>query len=195
MIQPETPEKKKGFLDRLPKLGRTSQLVLLIGIFLILFIPLMLINNQQPAKQAALKATLVNLERILAVEETPKDKLEAELGQIEAETEAAKAIFPNTSQSPPEILDSLFELAELNDIYVTQTKVSTSQLKETIGPILTFQIGLKGQVPKFQNFLLALDDKLPTSQITKVTFTIAGEEGEEDTASITIEILCYEGSK
>jgi len=28
-----------------------------------------------------------------------------------------------------------------------------------------------------------------------VTFTIAGEEGEEDAASITIDILCYEGSK
>jgi hypothetical protein len=194
MIQPETPEKKKGFLDRLPKLGRTSQLVLLIGVFLILFIPLMLINNQQPAKQAELKATLVNLERILAAEETPKAKLEAELTQINAEAEATEAIFPNTSQSPA-ILDSLFELAELNDIYVTQTKVSISQPKETIGPILTIQIGLKGQVPKFQNFLLALDDKLPTSQITKVTFTIAGEEGEEDTASITIDILCYEGSK
>jgi hypothetical protein len=50
-------------------------------------------------------------------------------------------------------------------------------------------------VPKFQNFLLALDNKLPTSQIMKVTFTMVGEEGEEDTASITIDILCYEGSE
>lgn len=194
MIQPETPEKKKGLLDRLPKMGRISQLVLLIGVFLILLIPLIVISNQQSAKQIELKATLANLNKILAVEETPKAKLEAELAQINAETESAKAIFPNTSQSP-EIIDSLFELAELNDIYVTQTSVSISQPKETIGPILTIQIGLKGQVPKFQNFLLALDDKLPTSQITKVTFTTAGEEGEEDTASITIDILCYEGSK
>jgi hypothetical protein len=191
MIQPE-PEKKKGFLDRLPKMGRISQLVLLIGIFLILFIPLMLINNQQSAKQTELKATLANLGKILAAEETPKAKLEAELAQINAETEATKAIFPNTSQSP-EIIDGLLELAEQNDIYVTQTKVSTSQPKEAIGPILTIQLGLKGQVPKFQNFLLALDNTLPTSQIKQVTFTIAGEEGAEDAASITIDILCYEG--
>ena len=194
MIQPETPEKEKGLLDRLPKMGRISQLVLLIGVFLILLIPLIVISNQQSAKQIELKATLANLNKILAVGETPKAKLEAELAQINAETESAKAIFPNANQSP-EIIDSLFELAELNDIYVTQTSVSISQPKETIGPILTIQIGLKGQVPKFQNFLLALDDKLPTSQITKVTFTTAGEEGEEDTASITIDILCYEGSK
>jgi len=193
MIQPE-PEKKKGLLDRLPKMGRISQLVLLIGVFLILLIPLIVINNQQPAKQIELKATLANLNKILAVEETPKAKLEAELTQTKAETEAAQAIFRNTSQSP-EIIDSLLELAELNDIYVTQTKVSTSQPKEAIGPVLTITLGLKGQVPKFQNFLLALDDKLPTFQIKQLTFTVAGEEGEEDTASITIDILCYEGSK
>jgi competence protein ComGC len=193
MIQPE-PERKKGFLDRLPKLGRVSQLVLLIGIFLIIFIPLMVINNQQSTKQIGLKATLSNLERVLSAEETPKDKLEAELAQINAETEATEAIFPNTSQSP-EIINSLSELAELNDIYVTQTKVSTSQPKKAIGPILTIQLGLKGQVPSFQNFLLALDNKLPTSQIKQVTFITAGDEGEEDTANITIDILCYEGSK
>jgi hypothetical protein len=191
MIQPE-PEKKKGFLDRLPKMGRTSQLVLLIGIFLIILIPLMVVNNQQPTKQTELKATLANLDKVLAEEGTPKAKLEAELAQINAEIEATKAIFPNTSQSPA-IINSLLELAKQNDIYVTQTKVSTSQPKEAIGPILTIQLALKGQVPKFQNFLLALDDTLPTSHIKQVTFTVAGEEGEEDTATVTIDILCYEG--
>jgi hypothetical protein len=191
MIQPE-PEKKKGFVDRLPKMGRTSQLVLLIGIFLVLLIPLMLINNQQPKKQTELKATLANLNKLLAAEENPKANLEAELAQINAEIETTKAIFPDTTQSPA-IIDSLLELAEQNDIYVTQTKVSTSQPKGAIGPTLTIQLGLKGQVPKFQNFLLALDNTLPTSQIKQVTFTAAVEEGEEDTATIAIEILCYEG--
>jgi hypothetical protein len=191
MIQPE-PEKKKGFLDRLPKMGRTSQLVLLIGIFLVLLIPLILVGNQQSAKQTELKGTLANLNKILAGEETPKANLEAELAQINAETETTKAIFPSTSQSPA-IINSLLELAKRNDIYVTQTKVSTSQPKEAIGPILTIQLVLKGQIPKFQNFLLALDDTLPTSQIKQVAFTTAGEEGEEDTASITIDVLCYEG--
>ena len=194
MIQPETTEKKKGLADRLPKLGRLSQLILLIGVFLIIFIPIWFIDQQQSKKQNELKATLANLDRILAVEETPKAKLEAELAQVTAETEATKALFPNPNQSPA-IINSLLELAALNDIYVTQTKVSTSQAKEAIGLTLTIQLGLKGQVPKFQNFLLALDSKLPTSQIKQLNFNIVGEEGEEDTASITIDILCYEGSE
>ena len=194
MIQPETTEKKKGLLDRLPRLGRLSQLILLIGAFLIIFIPIWFIDQQQSKKQTELKATLANLDRILAVEETPKAKLEAELAQVMAETEATKALFPNPNQSPA-IINSLLELAALNDIYVTQTKVSTSQQKEAIGQTLTIQLSLKGQVPKFQNFLLALDDKLPTSQIKQLTFTIVGEEGVEDIATITIDILCYKGSE
>ena len=194
MIQPETTEKKKGLLERLPRLGRLSQLILLIGAFLIIFIPIWFIDQQQSKKQTELKATLANLDRILAVEETPKAKLEAELAQVTAETEATKALFPNPNQSPA-IINSLLELAALNDIYVTQTKVSTSQAKEATGLTLTIQLGLKGQVPKFQNFLLALDSKLPTSQIKQLNFNIVGEEGEEDTASITIDILCYEGSE
>jgi hypothetical protein len=194
MIQPETTEKKKGLADRLPKLGRLSQLILLIGVFLIIFVPLWLLNQQQPGKQNELKATLANMNSILAVEETPKAKLEAELAQVEAETEAIRAIFPTTSQSP-EIIDSLLEIAELNDIYVTQTKVSTSETEDTIGPSLIIQLSLSGQVPKFQNFLLALDNKLPTSQITSMFFTIVGAEGDEDNAKVTIDILCYEGSE
>jgi len=190
MIQPETTEKKKGLADRVPKLGRLSQLILLIGVFLIIFVPLWFLNQQQSGRQDELRTTLTNLTRVLAVEETPKAKLEAELAQVMAETEATKAIFPNINQSP-EILDGLLELAELNDLYITQTKVSTSQPKETIGPTLTIELGLKGQMPKFQNFLLALDNKLPTSQITKLSFTMVGEEGAEDTANITIDILCY----
>lgn len=194
MTQPEATEKKKGLLDSLPKLGRISQLILLIGGFLIIFIPLWLIDQQQPEKQAQLKGTLANLQKIVSVAETPRDIFEAELAQATANTEAAKASFPAPDQAP-EILDSLLELANLNDIYVTQTSVSTSTPTGSIGPVLTFKLGLKGQIPKFQNFLLALDNKLPTSQIRTVTFTTAQKGQEYDTASIGIEVFCYGGAK
>jgi hypothetical protein len=57
--------------------------------------------------------------------------------------------------------------------------------------VLTFSLGLKGQIPKFQNFLLALDTKLPTSQIKTVKFTVAQTDEEYDTASLAIDVLCY----
>jgi cytoskeletal protein RodZ len=203
MLQTE-PEKKTGFLDRLPKIGRASQLFLIIVIFLVIFGVLWWINNQQPKTQADLNNTLSNLQKIVGVTETPKVKYEAELAQVTAETEAAKAVFPTTSQAP-EILDTLLELAESNDISVTQTKVSTSTPTSTtakaaaaagiaIGSILTVELSFKGQVPKFQNFLLGLDGKLPTSQIKSLLFTTAVSETEEDTGKVTIDIYCYEDS-
>jgi hypothetical protein len=194
MTQPEATEKKKGLLDRLPKLGRISQLILLIGVFLVIFIPLWIIDQQQPERQSQLESTVSNLQRILATGQTPKAKYEAELAQATAGADAAKASFPAPDQAP-EILDSLLELAQLNDIYVTQTAVTTSTPTGSIGPVLTFTIGLKGQIPKFENFMLALDTKLPTSHIKQFTFTVAGAAEEYDTASIGIDVLCYGGAK
>jgi hypothetical protein len=174
MQQPEAPEKKtKGILDRLPKLGRSSQLILLIGIFIAVFAGLLLLNRQLTTTEKGLKSNLTNLQRILNVQQTPQAKYEAELAQVTADTEAAKATFPEPNQAP-EILDVLRELAEQQNIAITKTAVSEDTPKGSIGPVLTVELGLSGQVPMFENFLLGLDSKLPTSQIKKLTFSYTG---------------------
>jgi cytoskeletal protein RodZ len=192
MMQPETQEKKKGILDRLPKVGRISQLILIVGLFLVIFVALWVVYQQQPERQATLNSTLANLQKIVSIEQTPKSKFEAELAQATADSEAAKAAFPSPKQAP-QILDSLMQQASLNDIYITQTAISTSTPTGSIGPVLSFALGLKGQIPKFQNFLLSLDTALPTSQIRQVTFTVAQTGEEYDTASVIIDVFCYEG--
>ncbi|UCH51682.1 MAG: hypothetical protein JSV54_02695 [Chloroflexota bacterium] len=184
MIQPEKQaeeQKKQGVLDRLPKMGRVSQLILLIGVFLLIFIPLWMINKDQPEEQAKLNTTLANLQKILSVQQTPKEKYEDELAALTAGTAANKAAFPKSSQSP-EILDDLMELAEVNDVYVIQTKVSTTTSDQSDSswpiegnwPILTMQFGFVGPCPNIQNILLALGDQLPTSQITEIKWEAPG---------------------
>ncbi len=194
MMQPETTEKKKGFLDRLPKLGRVSQLVLLIGIFLLIFVPLFVVNQKQPETQAGYQNTLANLQRIISGEQVPKAKYEADLAQAKADTDAARASFPAPNQAP-EILDKLLELAQSSDIYITDTSITSATPKDSIGPVLTFTLVFKGQIPKFENFMLGLDTKLPTSQIKQYSFTTAETAEEYDTALISIDVLCYGGSK
>ncbi len=193
-MQPMTTEKKKGFLDRLPKLGRVSQLVLLIGVFLLIFVPLFVINQKQPAIQSGYEGTLANLQQRISGEQVPKDKYEADLAQAKADTDAARASIPAPNQAP-EIMDKLLELAEDNDIYVINTSITSTTPKGSLGPVLTFTLGFKGQIPKFENFMLALDTKLPSSQIKQFTFTTAATEQAYDTASIAIEVLCYGGTK
>jgi hypothetical protein len=193
MLQTETTKKNKGILERLPKLGRLSQLVLLIGVFLVIFVGLLMLNNQLSAKQTTLNSTLTNLQKILTgAQQTPQSKYEGDLAQATAQSQAAKASYPTPNQAP-EILDSLLALAASNDVYVTGTAITSDTTAGAIGPTLTFDLGLKGQIPKFENFLLALDKKLPTSRINTLTFVAAGVGQEYDTATIKIDVLSYAG--
>ena len=225
----ESKKEKGSLLDKLPKLGRVSHLMLLVGIFLIIVIPLWVFYQQQPGEQAELKNSLSNLEKILAVPVTKKEKLEAEIKQVEAETEAAREAFPEMDNS--DVPERLLELGESNDVDVTIVEELISQ--QTIGeqvvtfagksgkttepfqiegskwcicwslkagklecdvdgvewPIATYIIHLDGQVPKFQNFLLGLDDKLPTCRVKEVKMEVADVEGEEDTANVIIDVF------
>jgi len=201
MIQPEPKKKqKKSIAEQLPKMGRASRIALIVGVFLIVFVSLIFVGNQQASRQAELRKNIVTLQRGLSTgtQADSQAKLEAQIRQAEAETEAARAVFPVADQAP-EILDRLLRLAQANEVSVTRTSMAMSQRAIAIGgkqvkyDVFTFQLSLKGQVPKFQNFLLALDDKLPTSQISAVNITVAAKETEEDTASVTIEVLCYSG--
>ncbi len=192
MKQQDTTEKKPGILDRLPKLGKTSQFVLLIGIFLVIFVGLFMLDRQLSTKKTELNGTMTNLQRILSGAQTPQSKFESDLAVATAESEAAKGAYPDPNQAP-EIMDSLLELASANDIYVISTAISSDTKKGDIGPTLTFTLGLKGQIPKFENFLLALDSKLPTSQISNFTFTVASIEGNYDSGTVKITVLSYAG--
>jgi hypothetical protein len=192
MQQQETTEKKPGILDRLPKLGKTSQFVLIIGIVVVILGGLFMLDRNLSTKHTQLSRTLTNLQKILSTSQTPQDKFEADLAQTITDSEAAKAAFPDSSQAP-EIMDIMLGLADDNDINVTSTAISSTTNKGDIGPTFTFVLGLKGQIPKFENFLLGLDSKLPSAKINSVTFTVSTVEGEYDTGNIKIDVLTYAG--
>lgn len=201
MIQPQEPEKKKSLLSRLPRLGRVSQLMLLVGGFLVLFIPLMVIYQQQAGRQAELGTSLANVRKILASPALGTEVLDAEMRKAKVDLESAQNIYPDPEQGP-ELVDAMLKLAESSGITITKTAVTPSQKtiavvdkKETRLPVLAFKMDLTGQVPRFQSFLLAVGDKFPTSEIRKVKIAVAEKEGQEDTASIEIDIVCYARSK
>jgi len=202
-------KKKKGILDRLPRLSRASQTILILAMLVAMFVPTYLIYYQQPRTRASLQASLASYQKILAVEETPKARLEAELKKTEQEAIAVKASYPDPVKMP-ELVERLIGLAKENGITVTGTKVNVTTLpppKETskdkgkttpterIDTILNIELGLKGQVAMFQNFLLALDKEFPTTRIKKVSFTIRSEEGQEDTSELSLLVLCYPQEK
>ncbi|MFX1266091.1 MAG: hypothetical protein ACFFH0_11965, partial [Promethearchaeota archaeon] len=206
MIQPE-PQKQKqslsqGLTRKLPRLGRTSQLLLVVGISAIVIVALWFVYQQQVPKRAELEATLATFQRTLsgasAKQETSKDTLMAQLRGIEAETEASRTVFYSRDYGP-EILDKIIKTARLYDIEVIGTQQAISTKTLTVGEkkvdfqVLTLTLGLKGQVADFQNFLLALGNKVPTAQINNLGITVASTEGEQDKATIAIDCFCYQG--
>jgi len=197
MIEPQPEQKTKSLAGRLPGIGRASQLVLVIGIFAIIFIGLYVINGQQAPQQAELKQNIAILQRGVSAgtQMEPREKLQARIRQAEAETEAARAIFPTPDQLT-EIIDRLLKLAGDYDLDVTSTTVVSSQKQLDIGAtkvtydVFTIQVSLQGMVPNFQNFLLELGDVLPTAQVNQVNFAVSTEEDESDAATVNLYVYC-----
>ena len=200
MEQAERTDDKKALkrsstlLTKLPRLSRLSHLIVLIGVFILILAGMLVFVNLQSARQAELKSEMLSLQGILAKPTTERESIQARINKVEAELESSKEIFPKLEQSP-DIVDSLYELAALNDVIITKasTVIPDLQHEKTSFPALTFTLSLDGQVPKFQNFILSIHDKYPTSEIREVNITLA-EEGDEDKAVITIDVHCYQGS-
>jgi len=182
---------------RLPQISPITRLILIIGIVLVLAIPLYLVYSQQLVKQSELNQQLTILQKALGSTESPdvlKKNIGIEMSDAYKNLVTTKAIFPNSDQSL-EIIDNLIKLAKTNGIDITKTQVaaSTASIKvgtDTIGyPVTSFDINLRGQVSKFQNFLLSLINSVPSSQIKKVYFKIPEKEDEEATANLVLTVF------
>ena len=188
------PEKQPGVLERLPKLGRISQLILLIGIFAVILAGLLVLNNRMSKDNTSLSTSLADLRNLISIDTTPKASYEAQLAKANANAEAVTALFPTPDQAP-EITAKFMELASINDINITETKISTSQPKDAIGPVLSVELGLSGQVPKFENFLLAVDNEMRTTKVNSLSFSVGTTSEEYDTAVVKFDVYCYTRSK
>jgi len=193
MAKREEQEKQKTLSSRLHRFSRVVWIILLVGVFLIIAVPLLMIYQQQPVKQAELEHELSLLQKISGASTTQSNKLQLQLRTVEDQIETAKGSFPRLDQGL-EIIRGLLELAEAKGITVTGTETVFPDKGAANYPVLTYVIRASGQVPEFQNFLLDLDEKFPTCQIKEVLFSITNEEGKEDKAVLTIDITCYSGN-
>jgi len=176
--------------------------ILFAGIFLIFFIPLFLTYNSQMANQTTIKQQNENLQKILIGQQSDDEQrntLETQLSKAQQSIEDKDVIFPAHTQSP-EIVDQLLTMAKSNGIEITKMMISNASAVVKVGladidfPTVVFDMDLSGQIPMFQNFLLNLDNELPTAVISKIAFRAAAKEGDLDTANVIISILSKEST-
>jgi len=193
---PQQKTKKKEKIQRAPRLSKTSRIVLVAGIFFVTMIPLFLFYQAQPANQAALSNQLFALQKLAEASKGKSTPVETEIAQAAKELKVAKEAFPRVD-SAPDMLEEMLVLAKANGIEVTSTSITRSKRTITQGkqkidfPLLILRLGVRGQVPKFQNFLLSLDSKFPLYRVTELNIDIAQTEKEQDKATITLEVVCF----
>jgi cell division protein FtsL len=189
-------KKKPTLSSRLPKLGRVSRLILLIGIFLIILIPLILIQNQQRANQVDYEQQIQMLQKILAKPYTQLTSVEDEIQKAKADLTSIENKFPAENRTA-DIVDELIKLAGRNDVDVTKVTTSISEETVVMGtakvtyPSMLCTINIKGDSAKFQNFLIEIN-RLETGNIASINMTMTTLASEFDTATITIDILLSE---
>jgi septal ring factor EnvC (AmiA/AmiB activator) len=186
--------------DKGSRLRKPSVFILILVIFLIIMAPLYYIYQQQPSKQAALEKELAATQKLISSSTTRITTVQAEISQAEKDIKAAMESYADLD-SAPDILEEMLQLAKADGIEVSSTKISiekevfTKDKQKTEYPVLSMELGFRGQVPKFQNFLLDLHTKFPTSKIKTVKIDVAQSEKELDRAAITIDIYCLDRSK
>jgi cell division protein FtsL len=188
MEQKNLQADKKANSSRIPRLGKLSRLLLIIGIFAIIFIPVAIVYRQQPVKRTELQQEMANIQKILEVPLTEKERLQAEINKANAMTEVAEESFPRGDPGV-DIVEGLFELAEKSDLVISgmETDLPNDEDQGEF-PVLHFTITLTGQIAKVQNLLLQINDRYPTSVIKRADFMILESEGLEDVSILEIDI-------
>jgi hypothetical protein len=185
---------KNSIFQRLPRLSTSVWLILILALFLIVMVPLVTGYIEQVSQQAAIQLQIDQVQSqitALKVKMASQSSAATEAAKMKADLEGAKLQYKNIGDNA-EVSQILMNLAWDYDITIASMNVSqgTNKMLGADYPVLTYSLSLTGQVANFQNFLIAVGKKLPSSQCTVVTLTPATVEGELDNAAINILVYC-----
>jgi hypothetical protein len=182
------------------KLSKTSWLVIIIGVFIILLAGLGIIRSNQVQEQNNLKDTLgltqLKLQTI-QLEQFPQrqEELEKQLSQTMAESESARSVL---SQPIGSIMVSalLFDLAEANSVNITEVSsagMTDSNLEGVPCLALSFGADVTGEVANLVNFITSLNNELRTGVVSSTEINIP-ESGGMPSARIQLVVYTHEGA-
>ena len=183
------------------KLGKTSWLLLSIGVFIIPLASLGTIHSQQVHQQNQLKEELASAELKLKgfqLEQLPyqQEELETRLSQTISQSEAAKSML-----SPPidniAISSIVFDIAEAYGVAVIEivsSGLTSDNLEGIPFSVLSFTVMVEGGIPGLVSFITRLNSDFTTGVVKLVKIGIPETTGEEKaSANIQLVIYTYQG--
>lgn len=185
---------KRNIFQKLPRLSTSVWLLIVSALILIVAVPLFLGYFSEISAQTQLKHQLNQLQtryNDLQKQSGLQPALLAEVDALKKDVDKAKLSYQNVEDSI-EVSQDLIELAWEYDITINSMSMAqiTSKYLGVDRPVLVCVMSMTGQVPAFQNYLLAIGNKLPSSQISQIVIQPAVEQGKLDKATIKIQVVC-----
>jgi len=182
------------------KLGKTSWLVLSLGIFIIVFSSLGLARFQQVGDKTQIQDELIiagNRLNNLQLKElySQQEEMEEQVKQGEAQAEMAKAILRHPIVSI-EVTDVIFQIAAANNVEIASigsSDIDKGTLEDITCDRIRLNISVNGEVEDIIDFVTSLNEDYATgladSAVIKVTGTLEslGEAGGAPTGNVTAE--------
>ena len=182
------------------KLGKTSWLILTLGIFIIAFGSLGVARSQQVEEQSQLEDELTVAEKRLSnlqLKEfhSQKNELEQQLDQALSQLEDAKDVLHQSIESIV-VTDALFEIASACDVVIIQVNssaISQEKLPGMTSSVTRLNITVEGDVLSLISFITKLNNDFTTGVVESAGIStqrlvqeeIQGEAGEEETEGET----------
>ena len=191
------------------KLGKTSLLILILGIFIIAFGSLGIARSQQVDQQSQLEDELSVAEKRLSNLQLKElhlqgQELEEEINQARTQLQAAKDVFSQSIESI-DVTDSLFDIAEDCDVVINEinsSAITKGALGDITLPLVKLTLNVEGDVPNLISFVTKLNNDFITGVAESAEIGIPGtsdnetqgepEEAAKPTAIVRLIIYNYQ---
>jgi uncharacterized membrane-anchored protein YhcB (DUF1043 family) len=195
-VETQNP-KRANILRKLPRLSNSVWILLIIVLVLIISIPMITSYLDQASQQGALRENLFKLQSQYAglkQQLASQGDITAEISRLKSDADSARRIY-GTACDSIETSQQLMDLSWKWDITITTVTTSATVSKildRDDYPGTTYVLGMKGQVANFQNYLIELGEKFPSSKIENINILPSSTQGTLDTAIMNIVIICHQ---
>jgi hypothetical protein len=165
------------------KLGRTTWLVLGIGVFVIACVSLFFIYARQSGEQEELEVTLAGAQTQLAGLISGRESLENQLTQQQSTLSETQALLTSSQASFPELEASieysevLTEIADYCELEVTNISAEEPREMEIEGitfVVISFEVEVEGDVNSILSMVseIASDERFASATVESVTINV-----------------------
>jgi len=184
------------------KLGKTSILLLAVGIAVIAFISLGVARAQQLQEQDRVNEELslvtwrLNTLRVAQLQ-SQCEELEEQLGQITVQLEATRTVLtlPVGSIDADDLLFSIAEYCNVEITGIISSGIRGDMLEGVPCSVLTLNVDVEGDVSDLISFANSVNADFETGAIEAVDIQISDNTTEQrPTAGISLNVYAYRGN-